>query len=261
MKRYKFDLFGIKRRRAERQALEEARNAKIKSDRQKVYDVRKTIIDDFLKLKYNYYRELAWKDYDKDRAKVKEKNQVCPICKSKNRIDKFLRIQGSLNGHSLGSGSFSGGLFYNSGNYTHSGSIEGHLDTYVVNECKDCGNQWAKAEPKHAFVSDYDINPYDIHDGNVGYLYRRIIDAISKNEIKEHSILKNSFSNVDREVIEYLLYKYDSENGYKSTYFDSKLFGIPIIKDENDEHFNNDPYLFVLTDEIWDIVKMLIGKK
>lgn len=257
-----FDLFGIKKRRQER---EEARKKMLK-DRKELAESRKSSINWFLNERSAAAYVRGQERYKKDREQCEKKNAVCPICGSKNRINKFVRTKGQLDGSLNGSSSGYGSLF---GGYSHgsvSGKIHGELDTFQVNECRDCGNQWEVAKPEHTYVSDYSYDPWSIHSGDVGFLYRSIWNCLEEPEKlpkTSTSYITNQFKGAPREVLECLLYlyhtSYDGWGGddYEEHYND--LYGIKICRDEYSPNFNDDAYVFTFTDEIWHLIQQIIG--
>ena len=253
-----FDLFGIKKRK---QAREEARKKMLK-DRKGLAESRKSSVNWFLNEKRAAAYVRAQEAYQKDVEQCDKKNAVCPICGSKNRINKFVRLQGSLDGKSQGS---YGGSLFGSYGYSH-GSIHGEMDTFQVNECRDCGNQWEVAKPEHSHISDYEYNPWSIHSGDVGFLYRRIWSCLEEPEkLPEISTshITNQFKGTPRNVLECLLYLYHTswegwgEDDYDGHYND--LYGIKICRDEDNPNFNDDAYVFTFTDEIWKLIQQVIG--
>lgn len=265
-----FDPFGIKKRRAEQAAQAAAARQKMFDEREARLESRKAIIDKFLDEKERAADEQAKKAQEKDEAEVTQKNAVCPICGSRNRIHKFVRIKGELNGSSDGSFSGGGNLFgsYYSGH--SSGRIHGELDTHEVNECRDCGNQWEIAKTRHNFRCDYRLNTWAVSDseGQVGFLYRRLHYLVDKTpeeiekEIKSispYNLLCN-FKNTPRMVLENLLYRYHfSWDGYahRRDEWDT-LLHTPICKDEESEKYNDDSYLFEFSEEDWELIKRVV---
>lgn len=261
------DLFGIKKRRAEREA-EEKRIAEEKAAaRQALLDSRQKLIDGWLKANSERLKAEARELWAKDLEQVKELNQVCPVCGSRNRIHKFVRTKGELNGESH-SNFYGGGNFLGSSLVGHgSGKIHGELDTLQVNECKDCGNQWAVVEPKHKHVSDYVQNyhsPYD--DGRIDSLYRRIRDVVKDGKWpKEHvyHFLK-PFHDTPRMVLEFLIavhfWSWCGPAWYElddwSTATKAQIFGTDCCKEGVEEH-----YLYQFSEKVWDIVKRLLKRE
>ena len=273
MKKF-ISLFGIKKRRAEQRAEQVAQAAaarqKMFVEREARLESRKTVVDRFLDEKRRIANEQAKVAQEKDKAEVAQKNAVCPVCGSRNRIHKFAYIKGELDGSSKGS--FSGGSSLFGSHYSgySSGHIHGELDTHEVNECKDCGNQWKIVKPKHTSMCDYRYNPWSIveSEGLVGFLYRRLhylLDETPEEREKEIEDISPcsplcNFKNTPRMVLENLLYTYHfSWEGYgRRRDRDDFLLHTPICKDEESEKYNDDPYLFEFSEEDWEFVKRVV---
>ncbi len=93
-----------------------------------------------------YYKTLVNGKRTSESALVNKKNRACPACNETNIVNKVRRVQGGLEG-SL-EGDFSSSSFFGtgSGNGSIRGNISGKLDTNEVLYCKDCGNEWKRAE-------------------------------------------------------------------------------------------------------------------
>lgn len=263
-----FDPFGIKRRKAEKAAAIAEARQKMFDERQRTLEHRKYLIDGWLGKKNDDAYEQARKSQERDLKEVEKANSTCPICGSKNRIHKFVRTKGQLDGSLGGSSSGYSSLF---GGYSHgsvSGKIHGELDTFEVNECKDCGNQWKVVEPRHKYLSDYRINAWslDESEGEVGFLYRSIRryreEPKKMEDLNEYSVVRK-FKDTPRMVLEYLLFSFHlSWNGYGKYDDDDDhyvLYNTPIHYNEEKENFNGDPYLFQFSDEDWAFIEKVIG--
>ena len=239
------DLFGIRRRREER---EKERIGRLKKDREKKIEYKQTLIDPYLKAKEDEAKRIGKEEYDKELSKCEEKNSVCPKCGGKTIINKFLRVQGKIEGKSRSYG------------FSSSGDIDGEIDTFKVNECKDCGHQWELSKPEYE-LDDYtphDFDPYN-YCSRVGTLYRSINRVLEGEKDLEEIKYLECFKDTPKEVIEYLLYCWYIFDGYHWGNEDTAL-GIKIINDEKKENYNHSPYLFTITDEVWTIAKKLIGR-
>jgi len=78
-------------------------------------------------------------------ANTKLLNSKCSKCDSRNVIDKYERIKGK------GSFDMSGSSVFGIGSMSGRSNIS--LDTKIVNECSDCGNQWKKANYNYNYPS------------------------------------------------------------------------------------------------------------
>lgn len=123
------DIFGFKKKKAEKEAILK------ETEKQSISKIQK-VKDEYKILKDRAQAE-ADEQNESDKKWVSWINDKCPKCGSTNVNDRIRRIQGD----GSFSGSMSGGLFY-----TH-GEISGHshLDTNPVNKC-ECGHEWKKRE-------------------------------------------------------------------------------------------------------------------
>jgi hypothetical protein len=120
------DLFGIKKRRAKREAL------------------MNIIKDDLLILEGRAAAESA-QHSDFSRKLKNESDSTCPKCKSTNINERIKRIEGDFKSALRGSSSFGFGSI--------SGSGSGKIDTNEVNKCNDCHHEWKKREMKYIGIS------------------------------------------------------------------------------------------------------------
>lgn len=152
------DLFGIKRRKAEKEArklhekkLENAKFEKVKEE----YKSLKSKAEKMSKI-----------ENDSDQEWTDRLNNKCPKCGSTKVNDRIKRIQGEFSGE--GEGSLSGfgilGTGYVSGSYKS--SSHGKIDTNEVNKC-ECGHEWKKAKSKW-------ISPSKFMEENFKNLQRRM---------------------------------------------------------------------------------------
>lgn len=254
------DLFGIKRRRAEREA-EARRIAEEEAAKRKaLLEKRKKLIDGWIDHHNEEILEKGRKRQLEDIRLVEEINSKCPICGSRNRIHRFVRTKGELDGHSRGA---SLGKYYSS--YGH---IHGELDTFKVNECKDCGNQWEVATPRHNYAKDYVVDyhsPYE--DGRIDYLYRRIKEVLKDGKWpKESSYVSTleEFHNTPRMVLEYLIHTYFwSWSGAHSLDLTESQYEAqkgPILGSWSEDDKDWDAYLWEFSDETWEIVQKLLKR-
>ena len=242
-----FDLFGIKRRREERERKEKERLESIKKAIERRIELRRAVIDPYISKKNEESDRIGEDEYNKAKSECDAKNSVCPKCGGKDIINRFVRVQGDLEGHSY------------SGLYTGSGSIKGSLDTLKVNECKACGNQWEVAEVEHSreYYTPADFSPYD-YCSRIGFLYRRVLGVLEKSEDKindpKPSEFLTCYKDTPREAIEYCLYIY----GLHDRCGENEMLGTKIVSDKKNPNYNDNPYLFTLKDEVWKIAKIFI---
>ena len=276
------DLFGFKARKQARLAREKAEREKAEAERleqarrnKEAYQSRKAQIEKYLKEYHSKQYDIAKEYVDKENAKIYKENSVCPKCGSHNVINHIKRVKGEVHGsgshRSYSSASHS--LF--SGSYSHSSygdsKLDGELDTFPVNKCKDCGNEWAITEKEK--VSDYNNDEFSHYDSTApGYLFRRVKEYLDMkydpydvterfNSLQEKLddfvagtskiyILK-AYRTAPRYMVEYALYEGINESSYSRNNLDNR-FGS--IKDK-------DHYSYTMPDELWEIVKIILGWK
>lgn len=276
------DLFGFKARKQARLARETAERVKAEAERleqarrdREAYQSRKRQIENYLEEYRSKQYDIAKEYVDKENAKIYKKNSVCPKCGSHNVINHIKRVKGEVHGGGSNRSYSSASHILFSGSYSHSSygssKIDGELDTFPVNKCKDCGNEWAITEREK--VSDYNNDEFSHYDSIApGYLFRRVeeylgmkydpYDVTEKfNSLQEKlddfvaltskmSILK-AYRTAPRYVVEYALYEGISESSYRKDNLD-KRFGS--VKDK-------DRYSYTMPDELWEIVKIILGWK
>jgi ribosomal protein S27AE len=275
-------LFGFKARKQARLARKKAEREKAEAERleqarrdKEAYQSRKRQIE-------NYLEEYSSKQYDIAKEYVDEKNEmidkensICPKCGSQNVINHIKRVKGEVHGGgSHSSYSYASHILFG-GSYIHnsygSSKIDGELDTFPVNKCKDCGNEWALKEKKTVY--EYKNDDFSRYDSIApGYLFSRVeeyfgmkydpYDVTEKfNSLQEKlddfvaltskiSILK-AYRTAPRYMVEYALYEGIDENNYSNNDLD-KRFGS--VKDK-------DHYSYTMPDELWEVVKIILGWK
>lgn len=267
-----WDIFGIRARYKAKAAEKERKRLEEMQEKKKAYQERKRIIDDYL----NKYKDTLWKKQrnynDEQEEKADKKNSKCPKCGSTNVINHIKRTKGEIHGsgHSHSTSSSSSFLFSSSSYYssTHRSKLDGELDTYPVNKCNECGNEWNVAKPdKYDYENVFEA--YDSHRPN--YLLGRIkeyfelkydpkdvTDPCNSLEEKQRKFIneynKYSFTEykeAPRYMIEYAIY--NALHHYSYTMNEcAELF-------ECDEDM--DEYSYVMPDKIWNIAKQIIGWK
>ena len=250
-----FDIFGIRRQKEEK--LEAIRKL-----REETGQARKELIDKFLEDERIRRCREGKKLHDEDIEAGNKKNSVCPKCGGTEVINRFVRIKGDISGSSSGWVSGGGGFLGSHFSGGSGGSIEGHLDTLKVNECSKCGHQWEISNPEHYFDTDYVEDNFDVysHSSPIGTLYRRISKTVDDKENPEKwRYLEDKYKDAPREVLEYCIFRWSERDRIWDDSTD--IFGIPLVDNEKSPEYNNDPYLFRFSDQVWEIVKTIIGKK
>ena len=276
------DLFGFKARRQDRLAREKAEREKAEAERleqarrnKEAYQSRKAQIKKYLEEYHSKRYNIAKEYVDKENAKIDKENSVCPKCGSHNIINHIKRVKGEVHGGGSHRSYSSASHILFSGSYSHgsygSSKIDGELDTFPVNKCKDCGNEWAITEKEK--VSDYNNDEFSRYDSIAPcHLFRRVneylymkydpYDVTEKfNSLQEKlddlvattssSSILTPYREAPRYMIEYVLYEGMDENEWNKEYLD-KRFGS--IKDK-------DRYSYTMPDELWEIVKKILGWK
>lgn len=269
-----FDLFGFK---ARKQAREEARKEKeakeleAMQEKKRIYKERKDKIDAWLKTYNDKMYSISSKLNSERRDRIDEENSICPKCGSKNVVHKVVRSKGEIHGSGSSSisGSFGGGLLSIGGSMYGSGhsKIDGEFDTYPVNRCKNCENEWNVKEFKRIEATN-DFSHYS--SISPGYLYRRIEEYYEMKydpkdvkeecnsldekrekycEIQSKTYLLKPYKTIPRYMVDVALYEGFTENFYFAETLD-KIFNY---------HKDDDKYSYRMTDEMWEVVKKIIG--
>lgn len=267
---FKFDIFGIRARRAAKEA---ERLAKIK-EAKRVYQERKAKIDaylgDYIAKRDKCDNEL----YESRKEHAKEVNTKCPKCGSLKVVNKIKKAKGEI--HGSGSSSFecygSSGLF--SHFYSSSGSgeskIDGELDTYPVNYCNTCGHEWEIKEVKYEF-SDNIFERYSSF--YTEYLFNKVEEYI--NLTYDPSDITEKFDSLEEKQADFIA-KYGNDNFWLRQYkrvprymLDYAFYNgmckwfMPLSDEEEYTKYfgytaNVDEYSYVMPDNIWEIVKKLV---
>lgn len=254
--------------------LEEEKRLAKAAEKKKAYQKRKDKILAYLK-EYDIAIDAKSKEiYEEKKKEVDEKNSTCPRCGSKNVVHKVVRTKGEIHGTgSSGSyGSIGGSLFGFAGSvssYGHS-SIDGEIDTLQINRCKDCEEEWniEELDDDYGRVNSAFSN-YDSF--KPGFLFRRVEEYYEmkydpydvKNKCNSLEEMREEFFNLyskshyfadykkcPRYMIEYTLYKGFTEHFYSLEDLDKTLFNY---------NKDDDQYSYTMTDEMWEIVKKIIG--
>lgn len=258
------DLFGLKARKRKKEE-EKLRKAAELRER---YRERKKLIDDFLK-KYREEKEKEWRSFVKaEEEKVDKIKNTCPKCGSKNVVNRFARVKGDTHANSNIYSSRS--MF--SGNLTYNSISDGKCDTFAINKCNDCTHEWPVAEYEYEKgTQDDDFSKWS--SVSPGFFFRKVIDYLGLNydpydetetcasmEEKQQEFCEkyskcrtlDCYRNIPKYMVEYAFYEGCCE---RSSFVDdaSILLRIGIVGKDN--------YSYTFPEEIWDIVKQLIGWK
>lgn len=162
--------------------------------KKKRYQYIKGEIDKEIERKDDYLLKTAEKHFEQEKKEVEEYNSTCPLCKSKEVVNKIHRTQGDIEGNSILFGS------YNS--YYGSGKIDGKLDTNEIKHCNDCGNEWKpKESPKmHSNWDTINIMTYHLVDSILEiamatYDNRSIKEPYNSLEEKKEDLFENIKNN------------------------------------------------------------------
>lgn len=261
-----FDIFGIK---ARKKAKEEAMIALAQAKKQE-YLKRKETIESYLKEYYSEKKEEQREKFLSDVENARKKNETCPHCGSKNVVQKVVRTKGEIHGKGSSSisGSLSGGFFVLGGSVYGSGNskIDGNMDTFPINKCNDCGNEWNIAEAHMVdWEDEFSTNstaPFFLYYDLKKYFDLRYDPKDFKNEFNSleemrENLIKDSSKSwhfdklrkSPRFMIEYAFFNEIKEQSYYIE-LNEKKFGI-----KNDD----DAYSYTMPEELWELVKKIIG--
>lgn len=266
-----FDLFGIRRKRLEKQKQAEEKRLKEVQEEKERRKIREKVIREYLD---NYYKEKAKKELEKKKEleeKIKIVNSTCPRCGSKDIINNIKQVKGELHGKGEIHGTSSSSLFTSSSYLSDSSKIDGELNTYPVNKCKNCGNEW---EIKKIDKDDYDLpNVFSSWDCIApGYLFRKtseylglefdphdVNEKFNSLEEKQKDFCKSTsrvlklygYYELPKYMIDYLIYTGYLESHY---YHCEEIFG-DLTKESTTK------YSYTIPPELWEIVKKLIDWK
>jgi len=264
-----FDIFGIRAYFKAKKEAKEAEKLAIVQEQKRKYQERKKKINDYLEA---YYEEEEKKCREK-RKKAKKNadtlNSICPKCYSKNIIQTIVRQKGELHGTNYSSSSIDNSLFGFSTYSSSHGKIDGNLDTYPINKCKDCGHEWNVAVPEK--VEENDIyRPYSSYIPE--YLYYRIEEYLDMtynpyDEKEEFNSLEDKqksycekmsksglveyYRTIPRYMVEYALHEA----------FVSSPYIIEDLRKIYNYHKDDDKYSYTMSDELWEIVKKILNWK
>lgn len=248
----------IKRKKEEKEQRKLQRAAEARA----AYQARKKLITDFLKSEYDRRDAERKADYLKTKARADKSNGTCPKCGSTKVVNSIKRAKGEMHG----SGSSYSSSFLFSHHSSNNFSVDGKLDTYPVNKCSECGNEWNVTETLYPT----DWNPYSAYsslapmrmcDNTVKYLNikwdpnDRTEEFGSLEEKKEDFLSKSQssywledYKKAPREALEYAAYNYMEYNSY-----DDDVMKVFKPKDDDDE------YTYTFPDGVWEIVKKVVG--
>lgn len=260
------DLFGFKARKLAKQEEQKRLDAERDAERLEIakaekekYKERKKMIDDYFAEEYTKAQKIIQKFELESQKEADKINSFCPNCGSRNVVQKIIQTKGELHGN---------GSSYNVSTFSYGTSkVDGKIDTYPVNRCKDCENEWYIAVPKTEKYHD----PYKAYNSyEPEYLLRHIYEYLklrydpydireecnSLEEKREKFIEKTArvldcYKHSPRYAMDYALFT--AINGYSGRYF----------FDDIQEHFGDfvakDAYTYEMPDELWKIVKKLVA--
>ncbi len=231
-------MFGIGKRKQE-EAERKRKDAEYQIEKKK--SERQALVQSWLEKEVADREKSGEESMKEDVAECDAKNSVCPKCGGKNIINRYVLI--SLSGHDFGNS-----------------AEEIDLESFKVNECKACGNQWEIARPLHSYSLDYTVDNYSPYDysGYLGFLYRRIKAGLEGQEKPEPKKLLEVYKNTPKEVLECCLYR---QACYQGDMYDEKILGTKIVSDILDPQYNANEYLYRISDEAWRIAKTFIGRE
>ena len=256
-------IFNIFRKIREKREQEQLKNA---AEARAAYQARKKSITDFLDRDYKRRDEIRRNDFLTEKGRCDKANGACPKCHSNNVIHIIKRAKGEIHGEGSWSG-YHSSLFFSSSSHTSGHlSLDGSSDTYPVNKCKDCGNEWNVEETE--YPSDVDpFSPYSsfapmrLCDDTADYVNltwdpRDVKEECGSLEEKKEAFLAKSrsrfwfedYRTAPREALEYAAYRYMEYTGR-----DEDVMKVFRPKDGDDE------YTYTFPDDVWEAVKKVIG--
>ena len=252
----------IKRKKEENKQ----RKLQIAAEARAAYQTRKESISDFLDRDYRRRDEIRRNDFLTEKGRCDEANGTCPKCRSHNVIHVIKRAKGEIHGEGSWSGFHCSSFFLPYSRTSGHMSLDGSSDTYPVNQCKDCGNEWNVEETEYPS----DINPFSPYssfapmrlcDNTADYVNltwdpRDVKEEFGSLEEKKEAFLAKSrscfwfedYRTAPREALEYAAYLYMEYNSY-----DKDVMDVFKPKDDDDE------YSYTFTDGVWEIVKKVVG--
>ena len=270
-----FDLFGIKAKRQAKKEEEKRKELERVAEKKRIYQERKEKIDSYLSKYDADFDAKARAEYKLELEAAERINSTCPKCGSKNVVHKVVRGKGEIHGSGTSSisGSFGGGLLGVGGHICGGGSshIDGEFDTYPVNRCKDCENEWNVEEVDGPSYYGNAFSTYESFSPT--FLFRRVeeyydmkydpydvknkfssLEEMRQNFIDNYSTSHHfdEYRECPRYMIDYALYKGISEYHYYLDRIDKELYNYQ----EDD-----DKYSYTMSDEMWEVVKKIIGWK
>lgn len=255
-----FNFFRKRKEAVEQERLQKADEARA------AYQARKKSIMDFLDRDYKRRDEIRRNDFLTEKGRCDEANGTCPKCRSNNVIHVIKRAKGEIHGEGSWSGCHSSFFFSSSSHTSGHMSLDGSSDTYPVNKCKDCGNEWNVEETEYPS----DIDPFSPYSSfaptrlcsytsdyvNLTWDPRDVKEECGSLEEKKEAFLTKSrscfwlkdYKTVPREALEYAAYRYMKYMGC-----DDEVMKVFRPKDGNDE------YSYTFPDDVWETVKLVIG--
>lgn len=147
-------LFNYFKKRKKIKCLNVKKTSNFKQTNVKNNNKKTIIIEKELKIIYDAIDKINKDSRIKCNKETLLKNSVCPKCSSTKIIDKISRIKGDIHGESSSYSSFNGQVSHN--------KIDGEIDTFAINKCSDCKNEWNK-EVSNPFMIDYDFIAMQMH--------------------------------------------------------------------------------------------------
>ena len=255
------DIFGIKSRRRERLAREEAERLEAVNAQKRRYKERKEKITAFLDKYLEDSAKEAEATNEAEIARYEKETSKCPKCGSENVINKFKRTKGEL--HADASFHSNSSLFFHAS--SGKAKADGELDTFPINSCKDCGNEWIAEKPKlFSPINEYD--PWS--SPSPRFLYKRVAEYLTMEydpyDTKElaNSLEEKRADLCAKTSVSKLLESYKHAPRYMLEY--AIFLGMTefMFREQVDERIGlkegDDKYSFSVPDDVWVVVKKLL---
>ena len=227
------------------------------------YRQRKEYVDEVVKRYSDEEYSKQQKYYTEQQKIIEDYNTICPKCGKRNIITVFRRPKGEI------SGSFNSQYSHSfvSGYCSTRGSINGSLDTYKVNKCKDCENEFEVKELEYSIngyyrdkinyissigglidriaselhdLKDFNPNSFSESCNTIEEKYNEIVEKLKKHWSYE------SIKNSDL-TIETLYYFYISDNFYSGGIFVEDIVDFGGYDVSFDDDYNHDAKRYVGT--------------
>lgn len=232
----------FKKRKEEKLRLIEEAKQKAIAERKALYNERKSYIDDIINAHQVEEEQKISKQEERIAKENKISNNNCPHCGCTDIIQVYKRTKGEISGsiesnsHSIYSHNFFSGW----GSFTHNtnGNIDGSLDTFRINQCKECGHEWERKSDRVTIYSSDDYVGKSDWDMYARYFINDIRSLLHRISLFDPNKLDNKYNSIEEMIDDEksnfwyrkikswsleLLYYYAYQNKYKLR-FNEEIF-------------------------------------